>query len=198
MRLFFLVPVSFLLVALNLPSPSIRLPELPEQDPHTFYYLQVMTAHEHGRVVTNADQKPIKIRLAVKITTFEEGHEEEHIAEGHGNHATIVIRDTQDYHNCEQLTDIEVGYRTSHRGTHYSIDSRTRNAEGQEFEIDWRFSTTAVGDELRKFIIYTQESTHIHPINFISLPADNLRINPIMSSAEIAKNYFSGANPNCD
>ncbi len=53
-------------------QPGLRLPELPEYKPRAFYYWQVMTAHEHGRVVTTEDGAPLKIHLAVKVLAGED------------------------------------------------------------------------------------------------------------------------------
>ncbi len=190
MRLFyvaFVICISFPAMSLGLPSAehSIRLPELPEHESLAFYYWQVMTAHEHGRVVINEDGAPVKIHFAVKIFASEED-------------AVIVIRDASDHSNCEHLTSSKLKHYNSPSGHSVILKDRIRNTEGQEFDLYWKYNPNEEDHHLHKFTIYLPESTRAHPINFLSLPADNPKERPDMPQAKIAADYFSGTNPNCD
>lgn len=183
----FVAYVSSSAVAHDSPSPlhRLRLPEFPEHVAQMFYYWQIMTAHEHGRVVTTVEGAPLKLRLAVKIIADEE-------------EAVIIIREASDYSNCERLTGIRVAHYNSPSGHHIVIKDRVRNAEGQEFAFSWRYNPNQGRHHLHKFVIYLPESTRAHPINFIAKPAENPSERPAMPSAKIAEDYFSGTNPNCD
>lgn len=190
MRLFFIafvvyVSSSALALGLSLTDINLRLPEFPEHEPHAFYYLQIMTAHEHGRVVTTEDGAALKIRLAIKIFAGEE-------------EAVIIVRDTNDYSNCERLTGIKVVHYNSPSGHNVIIKGSIRNAEGQEFSFRWRHKPNKDSHYLQRFVIYLPESTRGHPLNFIAVPAENPQKRPDMPQAKIAADYFSGTNPDCN
>lgn len=183
----FVAYISSSAVASDSPSPlhRLRLPELPERDPQAFYYWQVMTAHEHGRVVTTAEGAPLKLHLAVKIIAGAED-------------AVIVIREASDYSNCERLTGLRVTHYNSPSGHHIVIKDRLRNAEGQEFAFSWRYNPNSSKHYLHRFVIYLPESTPTHPINFIAKPKENPSERLDLPPAKIAEDYFSGTNPNCN
>ena len=190
MRLLFVAFVACVAspaVAFAVPSPlhRLRLPELPEREPQEFYYWRVMTAYEQGRTVTTADGAPLKLHLAVKIIVDKED-------------AVIIIREANDYSNCERLTGISVTHFNSPSGHHIVINDRLRNTEGQEFAFSWRHNPNAGKHYLHRFVIYLPESTRAHPINFIAKPTENPSEHPDLPSAKIAEDYFSGTNPNCD
>lgn len=193
MRLLVVVFALFFLLQVMSPTvqsatPSITLPDIPDISTNNrFYYFRILTAFVGSRKVLTEDEQPITVRFALKLTIDDE-------------RATVVIRNADNYRDCERLESDKVDQHDTRRRRrhHIAFHDKIRNDEGQVFDLYWHSNPDDGRHELYQFKIHTAESTRELPIYFMALTSDNPRDDSLSLQKKLAAEYFSGTNPNCE